>query len=206
MKLLEKRIKGNYAALKFSGGEEIKIHVDYLAEFDLEAGEEVDNSTVIFLKELSKKHEAKLKALNLLARRAHSKRELTIKLLQRKIEKEIIDQIIAELETSGFLNDAEFAKLYADEKISRKRSGPLKIKSELLKKGIEKEIIDETIAAIDRQTVYENCKYLLEKKMKFIRETDERKLRNKLYSYLNSKGYEAEIIYELLGDLSNIEF
>ncbi|NOX19161.1 MAG: regulatory protein RecX [Chlorobi bacterium] len=206
MKLLEKRIKGNYANLIFSGGEEIKIHVDFLTEFNLEAGEEIEFSIVKTLKEISKKHEAKLKALNLLARRAHSKRELTIKLLQRKIEKEIIEQIIPELERAGFLNDADFARLYAEEKISRKRLGPLKIKSELIKKGISKEIIDETISAIDRDTIYRNCKYLLEKKMNFIRETDERKLRNKLYSYLNSKGYEAEIIYELLGDLSNIEF
>ena len=85
------------------------------------------------------------KALDLLSRREHSKKELSDKLLIRFDDKEIIDSVINKLNSNNLINDYRFAELYV---MSRKRKGfgPKKIAFELLSKGINESVSKEIIS------------------------------------------------------------
>ena len=85
------------------------------------------------------------KALDLLSRREHSKKEISDKLLIRFDDKEIIDSVIDKLNSNNLINDYRFAELYV---MSRKRKGfgPKKIAFELLGKGINESVSKEIIS------------------------------------------------------------
>tara|TARA_X000000368_G_scaffold345963_1_gene285215 strand:- start:411 stop:863 length:453 start_codon:yes stop_codon:yes gene_type:complete len=84
------------------------------------------------------------KALDLLSRREHSKREIKDKLLKRFDENDQINQVIEKLVLNNLVNNLRFAELYV---ISRKRKGfgPKKIAYELFTKGISESISQEII-------------------------------------------------------------
>jgi regulatory protein len=85
-------------------------------------------------------------ALNLQARREHSKAELLHKLTARGLAKEEAQQAIAKLVANNLQSDERFAENYIN---ARKNHGfgPLRIEAELLQRGVAAEIIAKQFAA-----------------------------------------------------------
>jgi regulatory protein len=75
------------------------------------------------------------KAIELLARREHSVRELTQKLLQREFEQEEIDAAIARLLESKYLDNTRFIGCLIRARVAQ-GAGPAKIKAQLLSHDI----------------------------------------------------------------------
>jgi regulatory protein len=74
-------------------------------------------------------------ALELLARREHSRRELTRKLGTRGFPNDVIAPVLDELERSGSLADARFTDVFVRSRIA-KGQGPQRIRAELAQRGI----------------------------------------------------------------------
>lgn len=81
-------------------------------------------------------HQARSSALRLLARREHSRLELALKLKQRKIEADVIEQVLDDYEAEGWLSDERFAEVYARQRMDL-GYGPLRIQAELQQRGIQ---------------------------------------------------------------------
>lgn len=79
-------------------------------------------------------------AMDLLARREHSKRELQQKLALRFSNRELIDSEIDRLITERLQSDARYAEAYLYSRAQR-LYGPTRIKAELRERGIADEII-----------------------------------------------------------------
>lgn len=90
--------------------------------------------------------QTKNKALRILEFRVHSEREMRQKLARAGAQEENIDKVVEFLTEYRFLNDEEFARLYLRELKNAKKFGKRRIKSELLKKGIDRDIIEEVLA------------------------------------------------------------
>ncbi|OEY67839.1 regulatory protein RecX [Marinobacter sp. X15-166B] len=90
-------------------------------------------------------YRARAAALRLLARREHSRTELTAKLRQRGVEASIIEGVLDEYEQAGWLSDRRFADVYARQR-RELAYGPVKIRAELQRRGIrfEPECLTET--------------------------------------------------------------
>lgn len=93
--------------------------------------------------------QVKDKALELLSMRMHSESELRNKLKMRGASEVDIDDTMDFLKECGFVNDNEFARMYAEELCENKRYGRARIKSELYKKGISPDIISGIIDDIE---------------------------------------------------------
>lgn len=76
------------------------------------------------------------RALDLLARREHSVRELSHKLAVRGFEAEHIDAVLEQLTSKGLLNEQRFVECYVHGRIQR-GFGPLRIQAELRERGAE---------------------------------------------------------------------
>jgi regulatory protein len=74
-------------------------------------------------------------ALELLARREHSRRELTRKLGTRGFPADVVGPVLDELEQSGALADARFTDVFVRSRVA-KGQGPQRIRSELAQRGI----------------------------------------------------------------------
>ncbi len=163
---------------------------------------EISEDGFSFLIRENQKYFIKKRAVNLLGRRLHSYNELKLKLLRKKYEMELINEVLDHLREKDFLDDHEFAKQYTEEKVRLKSWGKNKIKSELFRKGIASEIIDKILNE-EELSSSENAVVLAEKKLKTLsgRNYDRRVLSSKLYNYLFSKGYEYDTIREVIRKL-----
>jgi len=83
-------------------------------------------------------------ALDLLARREHSRRELTRKLGTRGFSVDVVDPVLDELEQSGALADARFTDTFVRSRVA-KGQGPQRIRSELVQRGIGEAEADEVL-------------------------------------------------------------
>jgi len=111
---------------------------------------------------------------------------------------EQIVEVLNQLEKDNFLSDARFAELYVRSKVNQKKWGKLKIIAELNSKNISSSIIDEQIAKINTEVYLGNIRQLIENKMKEIEGLETINQLQKLNRYLQSKGYESEIIIKTL--------
>lgn len=80
-------------------------------------------------------YKARSAALRLLARREHSRFELSLKLRQRKIAPDVIERVLDDYEAEGWLSDERFADIYARQRMDL-GYGPLRILAELQQRGI----------------------------------------------------------------------
>jgi regulatory protein len=87
-------------------------------------------------------------ALELLARREHSRRELTRKLVTRGFPDDVIVPVLDELERSGSLADARFTDSFVRSRVA-KGQGPQRIRAELAERGIGDADADEALRGSD---------------------------------------------------------
>jgi len=80
-------------------------------------------------------YKARSVALRLLARREHSRLELTRKLLQRQLPKSVIETVLDDYEEQDWLSDERFAEAYARQRIEA-GYGSLRITGELNQRGV----------------------------------------------------------------------
>ena len=87
-------------------------------------------------------------ALELLARREHSRRELTRKLAARGFPDDIVSAALDELERTGALANARFTDSFVRSRIA-KGQGPQRIRAELTQRGITDDEADGVLRAAD---------------------------------------------------------
>jgi regulatory protein len=75
------------------------------------------------------------KALQLLATRAHFRRELEVKLRQRRYPEEEIEAALARLTEQGYLDDRATARVFVESRQERASEGWARLWSELIERG-----------------------------------------------------------------------
>ncbi|HTN33783.1 MAG TPA: regulatory protein RecX [Marinobacter sp.] len=80
-------------------------------------------------------YKARSVALRLLARREHSRLELSLKLRQRQIDNSVIETVLNDYEQKGWLDDNRFADVYARQRMDH-GYGLLRIVGELQQRGV----------------------------------------------------------------------
>ena len=89
----------------------------------------------------------KLAAFDLLARKSWSARELTSRLRRRGAPDEIARAVVAELASRGYVDDASFARFWAESRARGRRVGSRRLRQELLQKGIPRDVAAAAVAA-----------------------------------------------------------
>lgn len=107
------------------------------------------------------------------------------------------EKILLHLMQHNFLNEERYAKAYVRGKLSIKKWGKIKIASELKFKNISSYNIKQALNDIDENAYLKNLQQLAEKKLPLIKESNAFKKRNKLSTFLISKGYEPNLVFEL---------
>ncbi|MEY4521781.1 MAG: hypothetical protein RIT10_966 [Bacteroidota bacterium] len=146
--------------------------------------------------------EAKAKLEALCAYQERCSFELNQKMILWGIDWEQRDQLLADLISSNFLNEERFASAYVSGKFRIKRWGRIKIKNHLNQKFISKYSIDKAIKEIDLEEYWSSLNYLAEKKLRDLSvEKNEWNQKVKLSKFLQSKGYESDLISDCIIEL-----
>ena len=131
--------------------------------------------------------------------RCHS--EVRKKLLEYELKSYDVDEIIAQLILSGFLNEERYAKAFAGGKFRMKKWGRLKITHALEAKGVSKNCIRIGLAEIDPDDYQKTLREILEKKSSEADESNMYSRRDKLSKFAIQKGYEPELVWKILREI-----
>ena len=138
-----KRVRGRWLAV-LEDGSLLRVGEGEVIQFALCAGRELTEEEAERLQAAVRTGGLKEKALNLLAGRPMSRRELERKLESWEAAPEEATAICGRLEELGFLNDA----LYAEQVVrhySAKGYGLRKLRDELYRRGVPRELWDEAL-------------------------------------------------------------
>ena len=111
-------------------------------------------------------------------------------------------KILDYLLDNRFVNDERFAKSFVRGKINQSGWGVNKIRFHLIQKGIDKDIIDEAIGQTDNEVYRQRLIDILKTKSKTIKANSDFEKKRKLAAYAMQKGFEGNLIWEVLKDLT----
>ncbi|MCX8056244.1 MAG: regulatory protein RecX [Ignavibacteria bacterium] len=190
--------KGKNVQLTFSDSTILKIRQDVFKKFNLSEGISLTEELLKKLIEENNLYEAKISALRFLSIRNHSTKELQQKLLKKKIPSEIIDRVLNDLKDYQYVDDEKFAKQFYNELVG-KFYGPLKIKNEFIKRGINRNLIDEILKQyVNDENLQKDVILRYLDKNKFPKKCRTKQELQKIYNHLLSRGFLSEIITNAL--------
>ena len=125
----------------------------------------------------------------------------TKKLNELKMIPEAQEKIILHLLQHNFLNEERYARAFVRGKFSIKNWGKRRIIYELKFKDISSYIIKVALKEIHDDEYLNTLHKIAEKKLPFIKESNIFKKRNKLSTFLISKGFEPELVYKVVNNI-----
>ena len=112
------------------------------------------------------------------------------------------DKILDYLLDNRFVNDERFAKSFVRGKVNQSGWGLNKIRFHLIQKGIAKETIDEALEQTDEDVYRQRLIDILTTKSKTIKGDSDFERKRKLAAYAMQKGFEGNLVWEVLKDLA----
>jgi regulatory protein len=129
--------------------------------------------------------------------RCHS--EVRSKLLELSFRGNELEEAISELISEGYLNEERFAKSYTGGKFRILKWGRKKIIQQLKLKKVSDYCIRKGLQEIDETRYYETLQALAGQKLKELQKEKSERIRNqKTIRYLLQKGYENDLILDVL--------
>ena len=144
--------------------------------------------------------DCKDKALDLVGRRPHFRRELEQKLQRRGFPALEIEAVLEDLARLGWLDDLQHAQAMAAGSMTRKGLGPRRMRFELQRRGVEEATAETVVAQVFEDPGEE---------LRRARETAARKglgvqvEADRLARQLDRKGFSKSVILRVLDDLES---
>jgi regulatory protein len=186
-------IDNNYS---FSISEEDYICLNLYEKKEI-TQEELDNikNNLIFRK-------AKSSALRYITSKLRSEKEVCTKLSQNGYTDDIIEKVVGELKSIGYINDELYAQKYIYDRSKLKPKSKKMLQFELKNRGISDEIIEGSLAEwkVDDSTLAES---LIRRKFGKYNLNDEKIVR-RVYAFLQHRGFSFEIINGALNKLREL--
>ena len=160
--------------------------------YRLKIGEDLSEAR---LEEILRESEAQLafdRALSLLEKYLKTEKQMKEYLLSKGFDLEAVTNAVDKLKGYGYLDDADYAAYFTESALRSK--GKLRVRQELLQKGIDRRTADEVLDAAREDT--ETAERLAEKYLK--NKPFDRQSKAKLYRYLCARGFTPETVSSVL--------
>ena len=123
------------------------------------------------------------------------------KLNSWKVSDEDAEQIINLLVKEKFLDDQRYSTSYVRDRFRFNGWGKIKLTVMLRQKEIPKPVIEEALNQIDQKHYYQTCARLISEKSATLKETNQFKRKGKLFRYAAQRGFESDLIHQILSYL-----
>lgn len=131
----------------FDNGESLTLAAATIAEFRLYAGKELASADIFALRQADADQRAVEAAVRYLGLRPRSTHEIEGYLHDKGFAPEAVGAAVTRLTERGYLDDAAFARWYAENRAEFRPRGPNLLRQELRRKGIATDTVDETLTA-----------------------------------------------------------
>jgi regulatory protein len=190
-------------AVFVDGRRAFTVSDEVAARLGLKVGGEIGEDDALELATDSDRERAREAALRLLAVRARSRGELLDRLLKKGIERSVASEVLDGLEGAGLVDDREFGRLWAEERMRRRPVGPRRLAHELFEKGVPRPVIDEVVAdAFATHQEIDVARRAVEKRVERAGGRPGTRDLTRIRSFLLRRGFSYEVVRDVLEELS----
>lgn len=173
---------------------------EVVAKEGLAVGEYVTPARMSSLKAYEEISSATNAALRLLSERPRTEREIRDRLKRKAYSTEAIDQAVATLDGWGYLDDAQFARMWVANREAHRPRGERLLSQELWQKGVGKEVIAETLgeAEIDERA---GALGVAQGRMKSLASLEPAVAKRRLAAFLGRRGYGYGVVKSVVDEV-----
>lgn len=168
-----------------------------LIKTGLRLNQELSQQELEGLLDESKLGKAYERAVSYISIRSRSEFEVTSYLKRKDYDEEIIAKVLQKLQKIDLIDDKKFAIAWCEWRANSNKS-KRQIHSELIKKRVSRDTIEQVLESIDDSTELEQVKVIIEQKTRLPQYQD----KQKLIAFLARRGYSYSLIKQALADLS----
>lgn len=140
-------------------------------------------------------------ALKLIAIKDRTEKELRTKLKEKNFDEIQIEETVSFLNEYGYINDNRYAEHFTNDAINLKKWGKARVRTELLRKGVDRDIIDSVIE--EAFSELEQDRLLLQMESRFGNaDFGNMKERTRIFNFYLRRGFSPEEIKGAMNSLS----
>jgi regulatory protein len=182
------------------------LHQDVLLKSGIAKGDTLTEEQIGSILQLEGRRAAKEKAYRLLAVRPRSEKELRDRLKQAGFDESDIDPVMQDLIRLKLINDAEFAVMFAKNRMITKPCGQFLLNQELRFKGITDKDINLAIREAYADTSEpEVARQVAIKNKKKQTRLDESKAQKRVADFLMRRGFSWDIVKDVMEHWNELE-
>jgi regulatory protein len=141
-------------------------------------------------------------ALDLLARKPWTRRDLTARLRRRGAPPDIADTVVAELEARGYVDDRAFAAVWAESRARSRSFGRQRLQEELRARGVARPLVETALAfAFEDTSELVRAQAAGARRLAMLRRRAPEQAPRRLHDYLRRRGYPADVVRQVLRTL-----
>lgn len=195
-----KQGKGNKCHVHIDGAYRLTIHIQEAAKYNLSKERQVTKKDLELWLSESQVLFAKDYAMEILSRRSISEKELFDKVAQKHHSdcvsqedwEDAVGDAVERMVELGLVDDEDYAGKLARDMANLRKMGPIRIQKELVHKGIDRELAEETVDELEfdpENAILELLEGKFSKIAEAAAENDDRKEKNRLIGRLTRLGY-----------------
>lgn len=185
----------------------IGIDKDELLSFQLYKGKEIDEELKSQIEQSASTTKLTNKVVNYIQIRPRSEKEVRDYLKKKNVDPISTSQIISNLKNKNLISDEQFTRWYIENRLISGKFGELRIKNELMQKGIPKSLVDSTYKSLltdeKESEVEEKALIYTTKISKTIKSENKYEFRTKLIKKLMGRGYSYSLSSKIASKVEN---
>ena len=145
---------------------------------------------------------ARTVALDLLARKPWTRRDLAGRLRRRGAPPDVAEAVVADLEARGYVDDRAFAAVWAESRARDRSFGRQRLLDELRARGIARPLAEVAIArAFEDTDELTRAQQAAVRRLAILRRRTPDQAARRLHDYLRRRGYPGDVVRQVLRTL-----
>lgn len=199
---VKSRKNGQSCIIGFNDGESFECSYDLVLKYKLGINSIIPPKLLLDIKNEQNIYDAKQFAYNFVSYKPRTEKQIRQRLKDKGYNKFESDSAIEFLIKFDLVDDNKYAKQFISGYLKRKSAGKSKLISELIMKGIDKQLAQDALEEFyPHENTYEFALKATDKKLRIIRHKPLEKQKDSLIRYLQSSGFDWDIIRKVLKEV-----
>ncbi len=176
-------------------GNVFRISEDVFLFNPMSVGDVVSASSLKKVTEKQTEKDVRDAGLRLIKYRMRSRNELKTRLMQKGFSESVVTNALNWFEELKFIDDVEFAKSFANEKVRNKKIGAMALKSEFFSHHLDEELVERVMNDVYKKMPEEDLirQHLKKKRLSSLDSLSQKELK-KITDFLKRKGFRWDSI------------
>jgi regulatory protein len=186
-------------AVYLDGALSLTVTEETFLRFGLSVGQSLDPERVRDIETADGTARAREQALRFLEHRPRSRREVEQRLGRDGWPASIVVRVVDRLETAGLIDDERFARLWVEERMRLRPSGPRLLRTALFRKGIAPFIVDTVLQEYGRpEDETARAHALLERRRSRYAPLERHVAYRRMADFLARRGFDSDVIHSVV--------